>query len=166
MYYEELYHHGIKGMKWGIRRTPEQLGHIMDRKKSEMAAKKAERDKRIHDKLVTSRNPKYLYKHRDLLTDQELRDRLNRVQMEAQLRQAAKKNVNTIQAVGSSAKQVGTAADKIGKAAKIISLLLTTAAATKAAAKVATGNPSAVADIGSIVSSAMAGSTKKLIWGA
>lgn len=22
-----LYHHGIKGMKWGIRRTPEQLGH-------------------------------------------------------------------------------------------------------------------------------------------
>lgn len=23
----ELYHHGIKGQKWGIRRTPEQLGH-------------------------------------------------------------------------------------------------------------------------------------------
>ena len=25
--YNELYHHGVKGQKWGVRRTPEQLGH-------------------------------------------------------------------------------------------------------------------------------------------
>lgn len=27
----ELYHHGIKGMKWGIRRTPQQLGHKIEK---------------------------------------------------------------------------------------------------------------------------------------
>ena len=32
-YYElELYHHGIKGQKWGVRRTAEQLGHYVKRK--------------------------------------------------------------------------------------------------------------------------------------
>lgn len=26
-YLGEIFHHGIKGMKWGVRRSPEQLGH-------------------------------------------------------------------------------------------------------------------------------------------
>jgi hypothetical protein len=33
IYYKgELYHHGVKGMKWGVRRTPEQLGHSKSHK--------------------------------------------------------------------------------------------------------------------------------------
>ena len=30
---EFLEHHGIKGQRWGIRRTPEQLGHKVDKLK-------------------------------------------------------------------------------------------------------------------------------------
>lgn len=40
----ELYHYGVKGMKWGIRRTPEQLGH-------KRVAKKLKSDK-IKDTTV------------------------------------------------------------------------------------------------------------------
>lgn len=39
---EELEHFGIKGMKWGVRRTPEQLGHKRE-KTSEQLAKAAKR---------------------------------------------------------------------------------------------------------------------------
>ena len=35
----ELYHYGVKGMKWGVRRTPEQLGH--KRRKSEIEKSKS-----------------------------------------------------------------------------------------------------------------------------
>lgn len=34
-----LVHHGIKGMKWGVRRTPEQLGHRQQRKAEKEKAK-------------------------------------------------------------------------------------------------------------------------------
>lgn len=31
-----LYHYGIKGMKWGVRRTPEELGHISKTKSTKL----------------------------------------------------------------------------------------------------------------------------------
>lgn len=60
----ELYHYGIKGMKWGIRRTPAQLGHRPA-------------------KTTTSQRKSEMKK----MSDAELRNRINRIQMEKQYMQ-------------------------------------------------------------------------------
>lgn len=48
---EELNHHGIKGMKWGVRRTPEQLGHKKFKKKVRAAMDRAQVKLDEHKKL-------------------------------------------------------------------------------------------------------------------
>ena len=40
-----LYHHGVKGMKWGVRRTPAQLGH----KTTSSKKKKVVRKVKVHE---------------------------------------------------------------------------------------------------------------------
>lgn len=76
-----IYHYGIKGMKWGVRRTPAQLGHRKKRslkdavnaikKKTEAAAAKAaSKPRTVKD-----------------MSDDELRRVLNRLDMEKRYRQ-------------------------------------------------------------------------------
>ena len=92
---EVLFHHGIKGMKWGVRRTPEQLGHkpaskkarkkaktIVERLRARSQAKKSakeekKREEEQHKKELEARN-----KPVSKMTDSELREHLNRVRME------------------------------------------------------------------------------------
>lgn len=69
-----LEHHGIKGMKWGVIRTPAQLGHVTKSKRPPTdSAKKQPTAKK-------SRPPKKLSE----LTDDELRQRISRLNMEEQ----------------------------------------------------------------------------------
>ena len=95
-YYDdnELYHHGIKGMKWGVRRTPAQLGHdtggvdLQKAKKKVEAANTIVNESQNINRKVSSRKQKKMQKQQvqnaKAMTDQELRERVNRLNMEQQ----------------------------------------------------------------------------------
>lgn len=67
----ELYHYGVLGMKWGVRRTPTQLGRTSERTRKRSAEDYHEDYKRAHRK----KSAKYM-------SDAELRSRINRLNME------------------------------------------------------------------------------------
>lgn len=98
----ELYHHGIKGQKWGVRRYQNSDGtrtaagkkrrnyiaEGVESIKSKIKRRKEQKNP-SHDELIKSTNARVLYKHRNQLSDAELANRLNRINMETNLRKQA-----------------------------------------------------------------------------
>ena len=129
----ELYHHGIKGQKWGVRRTAAQLGHRVAGaaktagkavgkgvSKAGKSAKKAAVSK-IKQTVAEKKEKRYYEKlHKKKLsnmTDKEIKDLTDRVKREASLKDAqyesrvqnARKFYRTVaqQPVNEFAKQYG-----------------------------------------------------------
>ncbi len=75
-----LKHYGILGMKWGVRRTFEQLTRARGHSKTD----------ELHEDYKKAHTSKSIKS----MSDAELRNRLNRIQMERQYSQLSESNVN------------------------------------------------------------------------
>ena len=118
-YNDELYHHGIKGMKWGVRRTPAQLGHdtggvdLQKAKKKVDAANTIVNETRNINNNVSKKQSKKVQKQKmaevKSMSDKELRERVNRLNMEQQYMRMSSEQMNVGRAnVNSVLNNVGT----------------------------------------------------------
>ena len=80
---EELYHWGIKGMKWGVRRFQNPDGSLTPAGKKRYGAEEGEGEEK------PNYAPKAPKKSASDYTDDELRTQINRMQMEKQYRDLA-----------------------------------------------------------------------------
>lgn len=118
---KKLYHHGIKGMKWGVRRTKAQLGYKTSPKKKNSSSNddnavvktakragkaigkaasdanarhKERKEEQRRTKEARARNERLKNKPISDMTDEELRQKIQRIQLENQYRSLNPKKVS------------------------------------------------------------------------
>lgn len=81
----ELKHYGVLGMRWGVRRTPAQLGRSSDSSK-----KRKVRESRKAKKAAKAKASESSKKTVKDMTDAELREKINRLNLEKQYKDLSK----------------------------------------------------------------------------
>ena len=89
----ELYHHGVKGMKWGVRRTKAQLGYKVSRglkKAGKSLSETMKKQKAKRAAKVAKSKPKRV----EDMTDEELSTAIRRLEMEKRFKDLSPKKVS------------------------------------------------------------------------
>lgn len=93
---DQLVHYGIKGMRWGIRRTEAQLARARGELPSQQKAVNKSGGFFSKKKKTTAKKeePKKTQKKISEMSDEELRVKINRLQLEKQYRDLSPKQVS------------------------------------------------------------------------
>ena len=112
----ELYHHGVKGMKWGVRKTPVRSSSGATRKRKSNTMSLFKKKKTTRKVSSANSSPAQTKSIKDM-SDDELRKKIERVRLEQQYQQLNPKTVSKGQRIAKRIMNniIVPAAEDVGK---------------------------------------------------